>query len=438
MLRRILGYLSPFSDRHSLYSFAMTNRRFKEQAYDQLHSHFHCISPKDTDRYSANHGIRFFLEHPEHIARIRHVRLWSVPTFRCGSCDLFHNLGPKTGESPLEFQSAMYILKRIPILYSLQLPCPGGPTYPEELRKYIVDANPRNLFIECWSDDLDAITSFISSFRYLRTIILSFIPGSDDNPMYPFVHSEERGVLEEGTAYPLSLSLSGQGGYHFFTRENVLVRAWMSRISSRLLRLSLDLSLWVFFKGEDGKWKVQVSFTSLAYTILPDFSPTLEGFPELRELSIHVFSEMPATAIVEGLLGNLPPLLEKVEIWVSLPSIPNTSYAHLQFFTMLDRLLGGVREICIRAVMLEPDNDSQVWDSFLDWIGKIGLAKLSQRTGKGENLTVLLSYGEPRYYLDEDVVFKYNMLDTLWPAHISPSLEPVRYGYPHAYEDPLV
>lgn len=258
MVKRVVHYLCPFSDRASLYAFAMASRDFKEHAYDKLHSHFYCVFTREREVYTDPHGICFFLEHAEHICRIRHVKLWPPDLYCNERCPFTHTHRKQNSAIPWELMT--FILNQIDKLFSLQLLGSSRATYPEQLRQYIANANPRYLYIQSLLEDIGTIPASLFSFRDVRTIILSFDSIEDDSAPHLSIPSEESVAWEKDTAQPLTLSLAGQAGYHLIkssatlatTRDNKFMRRWMSHVSSQLLRLSLDLSRWSCERA-DGK-----------------------------------------------------------------------------------------------------------------------------------------------------------------------------------------
>lgn len=131
--------------------------------------------------------------------------------------------------------------------------------------------------------------------------------------------------------------------------------------------------------------------------------------------------------IVEGIFGSLPPLLQKVEIWVSMASVTNVSDDNMRLFTMMDKYLGRVRDICIQ-VELDPgyqesmvdDEATFVWEEFVQWLMNTPLLQLSQRSKKDHNLRILLDNDGLYPYPDKGVVYENNILDSWWPAYIPP------------------
>lgn len=164
------------------------------------------------------------------------------------------------------------------------------------------------------------------------------------------------------------------------------------------------------------------------YFSLPAYSVKIVQFQVLQDLILNVSScEAIVLEIVEGIFGSLPPLLQKVEIWVSMASVTNVSDDNMRLFTMMDKYLGRVRDICIQ-VELDPgyqesmvdDEATFVWEEFVQWLMNTPLLQLSQRSKKDHNLRILLDNDGLYPYPDKGVVYENNILDSWWPAYIPP------------------
>lgn len=166
---RVFSFLSPTSERYTLRALVLANHALTEPALNQIHSIFYCFVPVDSDDdddalKDRADDIFFFLRHPKHIPRIRHV-YFEEDTFR------IYNSWRAAGS--LEVSAAIAILKTVKNITSLHACHLLATDFPKKLRECIVNLNPKHLST-CYSvRQYEDIPYTLAPFQSLRTLFIS-------------------------------------------------------------------------------------------------------------------------------------------------------------------------------------------------------------------------------------------------------------------------